>query len=133
MKKSILLLVILLGLFFSVKAIAQDNTKSVTLTKAYKLINKGEPIAIYKYEHKAHSAKEAEKYASRYYFQIPASNEVFPLTKMNLKKAFPSNHGFHDALDARFDQDSELSAYDSFHKMYKLNWIYKNHLDNARQ
>jgi hypothetical protein len=41
----------------------------------------------------------------------------------NLKAAFPTNHKFHDELDANFKSDKELTAYDSFHKMYKVDHI----------
>jgi len=46
------------------------------------------------------------------------------LTKLNLKKAFPNDHAFHDALDAQFKEDKELINYDEFHKMYKVNRVY---------
>ena len=46
-----------------------------------------------------------------------------PLTMENLKKAFPDNHKFHDALTAQFKNDSELAAFDSFHKKSKLNHL----------
>ena len=47
---------------------------------------------------------------------------------MNLKNAFPENHGFHDALDTNFKEDTELINYDAFHKMYKINWVLKNNM-----
>ena len=43
-----------------------------------------------------------------------------------LKKAFPDNHAFHDALDVNFKEDKELINYDDFHKLYKVSWVYKN-------
>lgn len=46
-----------------------------------------------------------------------------PLTMENLKKAFPDNHKFHDALTAQFKNDSELDAFDNFHKKSKLNHL----------
>ncbi len=48
-----------------------------------------------------------------YYFSSSASSEVKELTLTNLKKAFPDNHKFHDALDAEFKSDSELALYDT--------------------
>ena len=56
-----------------------------------------------------------------YFFSVGATGEVQPLTLINVKKAFPVNHRFHDSLDAAFKTDSELIQFDSFHKMYKVN------------
>jgi len=108
---------------------AQDKltTKSVAKNQNYKVINTGEAILIYKYAHLYHSPKEAEKYTPTYFFVTSSSDELIPLTKMNLKKAFPTNHPFHDSLDANFKEDKELINYDDFHKMYKINWLLKNH------
>lgn len=94
--------------------------------KEYKILNPGEPLLIYVYQHPSHSPKEAEKYLPMYYFSIDASAVPQPLTKTNLKKAFPDSHKFHHALDAQFKNDDELYAYDNFHNMYKLNRVLKN-------
>jgi len=94
--------------------------------KEYKILNPGEPLLIYFYQHPAHSPKEAEKYPPAYFFSTDVASAPQSLTKANLKAAFPNNHKFHDALDEQFKRDDELPAYDSFHKMYKLNRIYEN-------
>ena len=110
-------------------SLAQDpnmTTITATAAKGYTVLNSKEPIIIYKYAHPAHSAKEADKYAPTYFFTTSASDALQPLTKMNLKKAYPNNHPFHDALDANFKEDKELNSYDDFHKMYKINWLLKN-------
>jgi hypothetical protein len=111
------------------KTFAQDKdvtVKTATKEKGYTVLNAGDAIVIYKYAHPSHSPKEAEKYAPKYFFTTAASDTLSPLTKMNLKEAFPQNHPFHDALDVNFREDKELINYDEFHKMYKLTWIYKN-------
>jgi hypothetical protein len=92
--------------------------------KEYKILNPGEPLLIYVYQHLAHSPKEAEKYPPMYFFSVDAASAPVNLTKSNLKNAFPNDHEFHDALDAQFKEDKELITYDDFHKMYKLNHIY---------
>src|SRR5699024_8478396 len=74
--------------------------------KGYTVLNAGEPITIYKYQHLSHSPKEAEKYAPKYYFTTSNSNVLQELRKMNLKKAFQDDHPFHDALDAQFKDDT---------------------------
>ena len=127
MKKKFISIVLAASLFtLSINASAQkDSVTSATATKekGYTVINKEEePITIYKYVHASHSPKETEKYAPKYFFTTSSSDVLRELTKINLKKAFPNNHKFHDALDAQFKSDDELNAYDSFHKMYKVNW-----------
>jgi hypothetical protein len=56
-----------------------------------------------------------------YFFSAGPNGDVFPLTILNLKKAFPDNHTFHDLLDMAFKHDSDLTRYDDFHKMFKVN------------
>lgn len=127
MKRLASLLFISIGLLTASIATAQkESVTSATATKekGYTVLNPGEPITIYKYQHPSHSPKEEEKYAPKYYFTTSNSNVLQELTKTNLKKAFPNEHPFHDALDAQFKEDKELIAYDDFHKMYKVVHIY---------
>jgi hypothetical protein len=56
-----------------------------------------------------------------YFFSVGANGDVVPLTLLNLKNAFPDNHAFHDLLDMSFKHDSDLTKYDAFHKMFKIN------------
>lgn len=92
----------------------------------YSILNPTEPLLLYFYQHPAHSAKNVDQYPPMYFFSKDATSSLQALTKENLKAAFPDYHKFHDALDANFKRDNELYAYDRFHKMYKLNWIFKN-------
>ncbi len=111
---------------FAQKSVAQKEkltTKTATVNMGYTILNAGEAIIIYKYVHRSHSPKEAEKYAPKYFFITAASDELQPLTKTKLKEAFPTNHPFHDALDATFREDKELVLYDDFHKMYKISHL----------
>lgn len=129
MKKLLTFLFIALGLLIFSPAGAQKEgitPEKATASKGYTVVNPGEPITIYKYVHKAHSPKEAEKYAPKYFFVTGSGGVLQPLTKAGLKKAFPGNHAFHDALDANFKADGELTAYDDFHKIYKINRLYNN-------
>lgn len=108
------------------------NVKGVVFrfvdNKNYKVLNTGEPILIYVYDNTVHSGKNASNkpYQWEYYFSKDAASPPQALTLTNVKATFPENHQLHDALDAQFKSDKELYAYDSFHKMYKLNWIYKS-------
>ncbi|MEJ7738309.1 MAG: hypothetical protein WKF97_12845 [Chitinophagaceae bacterium] len=129
MKKLLLLVLLAIGPFTISQVIAQkDSITSMTATvsKGYTVLNSVEPIVIYKYMHRAHSPKEAEKYGPKYFFTTKSSDVLKKLTKENLKKSFPTDHAFHDALDANFKQDAELINYDDFHKMYKVNRLLQN-------
>lgn len=127
MKKLFPLVLSAICLFTVSQATAQvenPTTKTATKKMGYTVINPGEPIIIYKYVHASHSPKDAEKYAPKYFFVIKSTDVLQELTKGNLKRAFPDNHMFHDELDANFKEDKELTNFDSFHKMYKINRIY---------
>ena len=128
MKKFLSLAVILISL--STIAMAQKGkitSATAANDKNYTVLNAKESIVIYKYQHPGHSPKESEKYTPKYFFTTGSSDVLQELTKANLKKAFPANHPFHDALDATFKDDKELISYDDFHKMYKVNWLLKQH------
>lgn len=56
-----------------------------------------------------------------YFFSVGPNGDVLPLTILNLKKALPDNHTFHDLLDMSFKHDSDLTKYDEFHKRFKVN------------
>lgn len=129
MKKLVSLVLITIALFTVSQTMAQKESvtaATATKDKGYTVINQGDPITIYKYQHPSHSPKEAEKYAPKYFFTTKSSSVLQELTKMNLKKAFPNDHAFHDALDAQFKEDKGLINYDDFHKMNKLNHIFMN-------
>ena len=82
------------------------------------------PIAIYTIQVPAREAKDLarDRPTTRlYFFGAGPAGEVLPLTRNNLKRAFPDNHTFHDALDQMFHSDEELAQYDDFHKMFKIN------------
>lgn len=99
--------------------------------KEYKILNPGEPLTMYMYQHPAHSGKEVSKglYKPEYYFSNKSDASLQALTKANIKALYPDNHKYYDALDAAFKDVGELYLYDSFHKMYKLNWVIKNTVD----
>ena len=130
MKKLSLLMIIIISVcsFYQAKA-QNENVTSKTATKknGYTRLNNDGVITLYKYIHASHSPKEAEKYKPKYFFTTPSSDVLQPLTKDNIKNAFPDNHPFHDALDATISSDQDLTMYDTFHKMYKLNWLLKEH------
>ncbi len=56
-----------------------------------------------------------------YFFSARAEGPVLALTKENLKKTFPDNQKFHEALDAAFGPNAKLSEYDDTQKTFKVN------------
>jgi len=94
--------------------------------KHYQVMNPTEKILLYVIEFPGSKGQPKKDY---YYFSASASGDIQELTLDNLKKAFPDNHKFHDALDAEFAAGSDLVLYDSFHKMYKVNRLYSNSLN----
>ncbi|MGZ4056891.1 MAG: hypothetical protein ACXVPY_05530 [Bacteroidia bacterium] len=69
------------------------------------------------------STGKAINLVPRYFFSAGLNSEIFPLTIINLKKAFPDNLKFHDMLDLEFNSIKDISAYDEIHKMYKVNFL----------
>ena len=65
---------------------------------------------------------------TNYFFSKDPKSRMHDLTLLNLKKAYHDNPKFLDALDIEFKSDEELSAYDSYNKMYKLNYVYTTSL-----
>ena len=89
----------------------------------YQLAESGK-ISIYLLE-QAKAEGKAFVIVNVYYFSATPDGEIKSLILENLKKAFPENHKFHDALDQTFKGNIDVSDYDSFHKMYKVNHIYE--------
>jgi hypothetical protein len=78
-----------------------------------------EARALYIYALDTHVRKGALEKA--YFFSVGRNGDLLPLTILNLKNAFPDNHAFHDLLDMSFAHDSDLTRYDGFHNMFKVN------------
>lgn len=81
-------------------------------------------VSIYERELPTQSPKDAARRLPRgyrYFFSVAAGGDVMPLTIDNLKRAFPNNHAFHDALDVTFRNNDELMRFDTFHQMFKVN------------
>jgi hypothetical protein len=66
-------------------------------------------------------ARVQERTEKAFFFSVGPNGDILPLTIANLKKAVPDNAMFHDHLDMAFKDDSELTAYDDAHKMFKVN------------
>jgi hypothetical protein len=97
---------------------------------AYRFFNNGEyqivetkDIIIYWHEANEALGKESNT-VKEYYFSTTLDGEIKSLSVENLVRAFPRNHKFHDLLNQNL-RNGEISKYDSFHEMYKLNHLYQ--------
>ena len=79
------------------------------------------------------TVKEGKAYIKNknYYFSKKPDGDITDLTLDNLKKASSKNHKFRDLLDMYFRSDDELSRYDSFNKMYKVEHILGDTFDKT--
>jgi hypothetical protein len=114
-----LLLVALLVAVYPTSATADVRSYRVVGNVRYEIL---EAKAIYIYSADVLVRKGAAEKA--FFFSDGANGEILPLTILNLKTAFPDNHRFHDALDMTFKSDSELTKYDAFHRMYRVNRLW---------
>lgn len=92
--------------------------------KVYPMVNPGEDILLYKVA--TLPMGKGQPAQTTWYFSKDAASPVQPLTINNLVQAFPDNHAFHDAIISEFKTDGELSAYDTAHKMTRINRLYGN-------
>ncbi len=66
---------------------------------------------------------------TKYYFTYKTSDEVYDLTKYNLKKVFITNTEFCEAIEQYFNSDTELPKYDANFKQYTLIRLYIKHIN----
>jgi hypothetical protein len=90
--------------------------------KAFQILTKENGMLLYVYN-TPKGGKGSIPVPPVFYFSKDIGSTPQLLTKENVKTAYPDNHKFHDALDATFKDDADLAAYDSFHKMYKINHV----------
>lgn len=89
---------------------------------SYQILNNNPKLLLYKRK-KPTAPKDGPADQFKYYFS--ASNGAMQaLTTWNIKQAFADTHAsLPDQVDALFKRDTELLHYDSFHRMYKLEWL----------
>ena len=93
----------------------------------YPLINPNETVMIYKVT--SGPGNKSSPSTARYYFSKNEKGKILELTINNIKSVFPDNHKFHDLIDMEFHSNSELTAYDEFHKTMKINRVLKKSLE----
>ena len=91
--------------------------------KIYRILNPKEGILLYSITTIVNP--KGNQTAINYYFSVTASSAIYPLTKLNLKRAFLNDSNFHELIDVYFKTDSDLLTYDSFYNQFKINRIYQ--------
>ncbi len=69
------------------------------------------------------STGKTSEFVPHYFFSTSLNSEIFSLSILNLKRAFPDTIKFHDMLDVTFGDGSSISMYDHEHGMYKVNYL----------
>ncbi len=91
---------------------------------AYKIMNPAEKILLYSSTSMEVEPKNSHR-VTNYFFSENANSPIYPLSKWNLKTVLYKDGFFHVLLDVYFSCDNELTAYDSFNKIYLLNRVYE--------
>jgi len=60
-----------------------------------------------------------------YYFSRGSDGEIMELNLENIKKTFPDNFVFLNMVTIELSADKAMEEFDAEHKMYKINFIYK--------
>ena len=82
-------------------------------------IRESQPIALYTL-----LVRGGRHRIRRHFFSIGPAGAVVPLSRKNLKKAFPDNVFFQNAIDRTFHDDDELLRYDDSAKTYLVNRLW---------
>ncbi|MBO9732671.1 MAG: hypothetical protein J7623_28770 [Chitinophaga sp.] len=88
---------------------------------SYEILNRNARLLLYKRKIMT-AVKTFPRDNFQYYFSV-GDGPLQELTGWNLKNAFSGRKALPDQLDVNFRQDSDLMSYDSFHHMYKLEWL----------
>ena len=90
----------------------------------FEILNPAEQILLYKNSLEVGSPK-SKTLVINYYFSENAASPIYPLTKHNLGIVFGNDVHFMELLNMYFHFDNELTVYDSLHKVYFLNCVFK--------
>lgn len=88
----------------------------VVAGQRYRVI-RADPLYLYELERHELSGKRFVTVTDRF-FSTTANAPLRPLTLLELKRAYPDNHRFHDILTLAFASDAELMRWDSYHHEY---------------
>jgi hypothetical protein len=87
------------------------------------ILNPAEKILLYSKTSRVGSPRNINL-VTNYYFSETAGSPIYALTKHNLSVVFGKDVHFMELLNMYFHFDSELTAYDSQHKVYFLNFVF---------
>jgi hypothetical protein len=99
------------------------NTYRFVGKRRYTILNPNEEILLYRFQIAGSKNQRAQ---TLYKFSKLRDQQTYDLTIDNLKRTFADNPKFHDQLTAVFNSDNELTKYDSFYKIYRVNRVYQN-------
>ena len=90
---------------------------------AYTILNQGEQILLYRIEKNTGTPKYP-KMESFYFFSKEPGAGVQKLSLNNLLSCFSENPEFTKLIEIHFKNSEELTAFDNYHKQYKLNRLF---------
>lgn len=93
--------------------------------EAFEVLNVGSCPVLYRQTFMRNS-KESRP-AVIYYFSKDESSPIEDLSRENLSRAFTADTAFIEHMYSVFNSDNDLAAYDSYHKTYRIAWIYQYH------
>ena len=99
---------------------ACDGTEVRFFKAANYRVIRAPPLYLYEHEHRESMGKSGSRLVLDHGFSTTAADSVRPLTLDALKRAYPTEHRFHDVLDLAFHNDEELVRYDDFHHEYRV-------------
>ena len=91
---------------------------------AYKIINPSEKILLYSKTYLEGGFRNHHR-VTKYFFSENAFSPLYALSNWNLKVVFFNDVSFLELLDLYFNNDKDLTAYDSNNKMYFLNRVFE--------
>ncbi|MET4142061.1 hypothetical protein [Pedobacter sp. UYP1] len=86
----------------------------------YKILENGR-IVIYERQQPGNK-QTGFKPLVRYYFSDGVNGEVYPLSLHHLKNVFKDQPAF-EVIDANFQTDDDLTKYDNYHHMFRINHL----------
>ncbi|MBC9934961.1 hypothetical protein [Chitinophaga qingshengii] len=106
--------------FFALQ-LKDGKTFSMQGGESYELLNRNPRLLLYR--RKLPVAPKSFPTTPYLYYFSAGNSTIQQLTITNIKRAFADIKDLSYWLDATFRSNDELTAYDTFHHMYKLEWL----------
>lgn len=101
------------------------NTFRIWGNDEYRIINSEE---MYLYSRLISLGGEGAFYEEKFFFSLEADSEIIPLTKEELKNAFPENAKFHKSINGSFRNNADLGLFNKHLRVYMIIYFYKQSL-----